>query len=532
MINYLLMSSLIIFISIILMKVSGKMGIPMLLAFIVLGMVFGADGLSIVDLSNYEIAGQICTISLIFIMFYGGFGTRWETAKPAAPKAIVLSSLGTVITALTVGAFCHWVLGMDLWESFLLGSVICSTDAASVFYILRSKKINLRNHTAPLLEVESGSNDPFSYMLTIVVLSIMNGTASQPAEVFLMLLAQVAFGLIFGYLAAIISAKALCYIREHSGTDTLFVFSIAILSYAGAEAIGGNGYLSAYVAGIVLGQKNIPNKAALVHFFDGVTGLVQILIFFLLGVMAIPSEIPAVAGNALAIALFLTFAARPIAVLVLMTPFKAPLRQQAIISWCGIRGAASIVFAIIATLHPAYIGNDVFHIVFFIVLFSLLLQGSLLPWLSKKLDMIDDNSNVLRTFNDYSEEMPVEFIKMPINEGHAWIGKKLKDIAIIPNLLIVLIKRAANKIIPDGDTEIRQGDVLVMSALSIDDHTMGTLTELEVEDGSQWVGKRLADIQIEDGNIIVLIKRGSEILIPNGNTVIKKRDLLVFSSIK
>lgn len=531
MINYLLISSLIIFLSIILMKISGKIGIPMLLAFIVLGMIFGADGLSIVDLSNYKTAGDICTIALIFIMFYGGFGTRWETAKPAAPKAIVLSSLGTVATAVTVGGFCHLALKMDLWESMLIGSVICSTDAASVFSILRSKRINLKYHTAPLLEVESGSNDPFSYMLTVVVLSIMSGTSSGPQQVVLMLIAQIAFGLIFGYIVALMADKVLKHIGENSASDILFVFSIAILSYAGAEILGGNGYLSAYVAGIVLGQKNIPNKVALVHFFDGVTALVQVLIFFLLGVVAVPSEIPTVAGKAIAIALFLTFIARPLVVFLLMTPFKAPFKQQAIISWCGIRGAASIVFAIIATAHPAYLSNDIFHIVFFIVLFSLLLQGSLLPWMSEKLDMIDDDSNVLKTFNDYSEEMPVEFIKIPISEGHDWIDKKVKEIAMIPNLLIVLINREEKKIIPDGDTDIRLGDELVISALAIDDHTMGMLTELEVEGDNQWIGKRLADIKFKEGNIIVLIKRGSQILIPNGDTVIQKRDLLVFSSV-
>lgn len=531
MVHYLLLTSIVILVSILLMKVSGKLGIPVLLAFIVLGMAFGVDGLSLLDLSNYKIAGEICTIALIFIMFYGGFGTRWDTAKPAAAKALVLSSFGTVITAFLVGIFCHLVLGMELLESLLMGSVICSTDAASVFSILRSKQINLKDHTAPLLEVESGSNDPFSYMLTIVVLSIMNNSAEGPWAIAYMLFAQVVFGLIVGYVIAILSEKGLKYLNNRHGTDTIFVFGIALLAYAGATTIGGNGYLSAYVAGIVLGEKKIPNKQALVHFFDGVTGLAQLLIFFLLGVMAVPTEIPSVAEKAIIIALFLAFVARPLAVFILLTPFKAPLNQQLIVSFCGIRGAASIVFAVVATLHPAYIGYDVFHIVFFIVLFSITIQGSLLPWASKKLKMIDDDSNVLKTFNDYSEEMPVEFIKTPINEGHAWIGRQLKEIDLIPNLLIVLVKRSGEKIIPDGNTEIKHGDILIMSALSIDDKTMGSLTELVIENGNQWVGKRLADIQLEEGNIVVLIKRGKRILIPNGNTVIRKDDLLVFSGI-
>lgn len=397
----LLISAIVIIACIVFNKLSSKLGIPMLFAFIILGMFFGSDGFVKIKFDNYRYAENICSASLIFIMFYGGFGTNWNEAKPVVIKSILLSTLGVVSTAIITGIFCHYVLNFPLLESMLLGAVISSTDAASVFSILRSKKLNLKNNTSSMLEIESGSNDPFSYMLTIIVLSIMNGSASK-SEIIIMAFTQILFGILFGVLIAKIALLALKKFNFITpGFDAIFVFAIALLGYALPSLIGGNGYLSVYIVGIIMGNYHIENKISLVHFFDGVTGLMQMLIFFLLGLLSFPSQMPKLVIPAIFISLFLTFIARPISTFAILTPFKCPLNQQLLVSWSGLRGAASIVFAIMATTNPAYTSNDIFHMVFCIVLFSILIQGSLIPLIAKRLDMIDEESDVMKTFNDY-----------------------------------------------------------------------------------------------------------------------------------
>ena len=290
--------------------------------------------------------------NLALLLFGADTKTVSYTHLDVYKRQILLSTAGVVMTAGITGAFCYFALRMKLLESLLIGAVISSTDAASVFSILRSKRLNLKDNTASLLEVESGSNDPFSYMLTMTVLSIMSGTA-ETGGIAYMLFAQIVYGLLGG---AVIALLALWFLKNFhfatEGFDTIFVVAVVLLAYAAPAAIGGNGYLSAYVVGILLGNGPLKNKKALVHFFDGITGLMQMLIFFLLGLLAFPSQLPGVVLPALLIALFLTFAARPLAVFAIMTPFRCRLNQQLLVAWSGLRGAASIVFAIMAVVSP------------------------------------------------------------------------------------------------------------------------------------------------------------------------------------
>ena len=246
--TYLLITSIVIFLCILLNRVSNRIGIPALLAFIVLGMLFGSDGIMKIDFDNYAFAEQICSTALIFIMFYGGFGTNWQRAKAVAVKSVLLSTIGVIITCFLTGLFCHFALNMS-WEiSFLLGALISSTDAASVFSILRSKKLNLKYNTASLLEVESGSNDPCAYMLTVAFISISQGSAS-PGNIAILIVKQLAFGIIFGVLIAKLSIMLLRYIRfKSAGFDAIFMVGIALISYALPAYFDGNGFLSAYIA--------------------------------------------------------------------------------------------------------------------------------------------------------------------------------------------------------------------------------------------------------------------------------------------
>lgn len=526
---YLLLAAAIIVACVVFHGVSGKLGIPMLFAFILLGMIFGSDGLLKIPFDDYGFAEQICTIALIFIMFYGGFGTNWTQAKPVAVHAVLLSSLGTIITAGLVGFFCYFVLRVDILESLLLGAVISSTDAASVFSILRSRRLNLKYGTASLLEVESGSNDPFSYMLTILILSLMNGETSG-GEFVLLVVSQILFGVLFGVAIAYAAAVFVKRFSFADGFDGIFLIAVAVLSYALPSLVGGNGYLSVYLTGIILGNKKIGNKQALVHFFDGLTGLMQMILFFLLGLLSFPSQLPSVMLPSLAIALFLTFIARPVAVFLLSLPFGCKLRQMAVVSWAGMRGAASIVFAILTVLSPAFTRNDIFHIVFFIVLFSILAQGSLIPIVSKKLKMTDDDSDVMKTFTDYVDEYPVQYIQFSIPENHSWVGKKVKELELPPDCLLVLVIRDGKKHAPRGNTVINAGDIMILSGKA-SEHIEGVhLYEKTIFAGDEWENKTIHEIPSGD-NLIVMVRRGDHAIIPRGTTKLYRDDILVINEL-
>ena len=324
--SFLLLTAIVIFACVFLNRVSDKLGIPVLLAFILLGMFFGSDGPVNIAFENYNFAEEICSTALIFIMFYGASG-RTGPCKACRRSCDRTSSAGVVMTALLTGGFIHFILGEPWLLSFLMGSVIASTDAASVFSILRAKRLNLKYHTASLLEVESGSNDPAAYMMTIICISLMHGSADLLGTLML-LAAQIVFGLAFGFSIAAISKWALKktdYLA--GGFDMVLLTAIAIFAYAAPAMLDGNGYLSAYIAGIILGNSDFPGKRSIVHFFNGATNLLSMMIFFLLGLLSTPSKLPEIAWPAFLIALFLTFVARPLGVFALLAPFKRPLPQ-------------------------------------------------------------------------------------------------------------------------------------------------------------------------------------------------------------
>lgn len=511
-------------------KISHKIGLPVLLLFIFIGMLFGSDGLLKIPFSNYTFAEQICSIALITIIFYGGFDTKWSVAKQVAPQSLLLSSAGVILTALMTGLFCHYVLKFDFLEGLLIGAVLSSTDAASVFLVLRSKKLNLKHRTASVLELESGSNDPWAYMLTILILSVMRGKSAGDVFAYA-LFAQIFFGVLFGVIIALVARSILLYVHfETSGFDAIFVAGIAILAYALPSAFGGNGYLSAYIVGIVLGNTRLNNKKSLVHFFDGITVFMQILVFFLLGLLATPSQIPGILLPAAAIALFLTFVARPIMVFLLMKPFKASWGQIGVTAWAGLRGATSIIFAIIAHVDDAYTKSDVFHIAFCIVLISIGLQGTLLPWVSKFMRMIDDRENVMKTFNDYSDETQVQFIRISISERNAWAHKRIREVTMPQGLLVALVLHKGKRLIPSGNTYIHPGDVLILSGEGYYDDNHMALREIHISNEHEWCNKTIVELGIAPESLIVLMKRKGKTIIPHGSLKLRDGDVLVVSS--
>ncbi len=527
------MSGLILFCAIVILscivtnKFSNKLGMPALVFFMFLGVLFGSDGILKLSFEDYDLTSKLCSIGLLFIIFYGGFCTKKCEDKKVTIQAVLLSSLGTVLTAIFTAAFCFYGLKMSFAESFLIGAIISSTDAASVFSILRSRRLNLKYNTAPLLEMESGSNDPFAYMLTMLGIILLKGGSVMSLTP--MLFKQLFFGILFGVLiayGAIYIFKKTQLLSE--GTDTIFMVAIALISYAIPDLIGGNGYLSVYITGIILGNSEIRNKINLIYFFDGITALSQVIIFFLIGFLSSPHKVPDILLPAISITFFLSFIARPLAVFLIMKPFKAPWNQFSFICWAGLRGAASIVFAIMVVAESSSLKHDLFHIVFVVALLSVAIQGSMLPIIAKKDSMIDRFSDVRKTFNDYQQESAIVLDKLIINDSHPWNGRMLKDLNIRHNVLVLVINRNGQKIVPKGSTVLMEGDEVLLGTSVVKAKNDIKLCEAVIDKGHEWLDKKINTINCPENFLIALVKRGDEAFVPNGDTELKLGDTLVF----
>ncbi len=524
---YLIIFSVIVITCVFLNKFSGKVGIPVLLFFLMLGLLCGSRYDEFAMEAGW-IVGDISTIALIFIMFYGGFGTRWKSARPIVVEAGLLATVGVVLTAVFVGLFCHFVLGWAWLESFLMGSVISSTDAATVFSILRTRKLGLKNNSAPLIEMESGSNDPMSYMLTAIMLSLFNGNVSAGGIVW-EIVSQIVFGAGCGL---VISTGAVFLFRRinfsSNGFDLLLFISVALLSYALPDLVGGNGYLSAYIVGIVLGNTEFPGRKSMAPLFDSITSLMQIVIFFLLGMLAIPSHLIQSVVPALIIFAVLTLVARPLAVCGVLAPFrKYPFRQLSLISFVGLRGAASIVFAITILTSGVVLRNDIFSIVFCIVLISIALQGSLIPLVARRTSMTDTGSDVMTTFSDFSENAEVSFGEICIKESSKWNNRQVKELGLPQDCLVALVIRGSEHIVPEGSTTLMEGDRVVLCTRAYQDEPAERLVRHPLSENSRWAGRRVSEYPKGNGNLLVLILRGDEKIIPDGNTVLENGDVLV-----
>lgn len=522
-----LFCAIVIFSCIITNKFSSKLGMPALLVFMLLGMLFGSDGIFKLSFNDYNLTYKLCSIALLLIIFYGGFCTKKPKDKKVTVISALLSSVGTVLTALLTFLFCYLLLKIPPIESFLIGAVLSSTDAASVFSILRSKKLNLKYHTASLLEIESGSNDPFAYMLAILGIFLLKNNGIN--NVFSMFFSQLLYGIIFGVIIALFGIFIFKKTRLiHEGYDTLFVFALALSSYAIPDIVGGNGYLSVYITGIILGNSEIKNKVNLVYFFDGMTQLCQILIFFMLGFLSTPHKFFEIIIPTAGIFIFLSFIARPLSTITIMLPFKAKINQILFVSMAGLRGAASIVFAIMVVANDSLLKYDMFHIVFFISFFSVALQGSLLPYFSRKLNMIDKYNDVLKTFNDYQKESAITLSRTCITKCHPWENKQLKDIKLENNTLILLIERDNTQIAPNGDTVILRNDCVLIGTSVIHSTSDIKLREMEINKTHEWENKKIKEIEFQPGFLIALIKRNSSHFVPNGESKILNGDTIVF----
>lgn len=507
-------------------RFSDKFGMPALILFMFIGMLFGSDGIFKIPFEDFNAAETICSVALIFIMFYGGFNTKWSQAKPVAAKAVVLSTVGVLITAGITTWLCHYFLKLSVAESFMIGAVLSSTDAASVFSILRKKKLNLKDGTASLLELESGSNDPISYMLTIIAISVMG--QGESGNIALTIVLQIVVAIVIGVLMSRLTIFIMTRTPLISeGLDTIFMIAVVLVCFGITAVLKGNTYLSVYLFGIIVGNSRIRHKDTLVPFFDGVTGLAQILIFFLIGLLTFPHQMPEIISTAAAVVVIITLIARPLAVFLLMLPLKCSVRQCLLVSWAGLRGAASSVFAITAVAAGVSMKQDLFHIVFMVSLFSVAIQGTLLPVVAKFLGMVDDKSDVRKTFNDYQDETSLQLMCMHIDSEHNWVNRLIKDVSIPKGSLALMIKRGEESIVTKGDTLLMEGDNLILSVPPYTTNDTEHLYEREIGKRDSWKGKAIEELKIPKHELIAMIIRNGENVIPDGKTVIRENDLVV-----
>ncbi len=503
-------------------RFSHRYGIPSLLLFFILGIGAGY----IIDFHNFDFMEHYASFALFIIMFYGGYGTKLAMGLPVLKPAILLSSLGVVITALITGLFAHYVLGFSMVESMLFGSVIGSTDYASVSSVLQSKNLNLKNNSAPLLELESGSNDPTAYTMTMIFLSILLGS---DISIPLLVVKQIGLALLFGYVMTqifFIIVERVNFQKE--GLFTIFVFTMALGTYALTGVLNGNGYLAVYLFGILIGNREYMGKREVVFFFDGLTEIMQISLFFLIGFLSDITKLIQWLPLGVGVMAFMLFVARPIAVFGVMPFFKSTFKQNIVLCWSGLRGAAAIAFAIMVVNSGANLEGDIFHAVFAVCIVSSLIQGSLLPWVVKKTDMLNPDDTVLKTFNYYQDRSPIGFLETKVFDEDL-IGLPVKDLNLTFDFIVAKLVRDGKTIVPHGETILEKGDIVVIGGKSHFDEVGRNLQEFTIREHHPWASKRIMDLDLKPSELILMLERDNNILVPSGQTVVCVGDKIVYT---
>ncbi|HNX82712.1 MAG TPA: potassium/proton antiporter [Candidatus Omnitrophota bacterium] len=465
--NILLWIAILMFLSVVSSKLSDKFAIPVLLLFLTIGMLAGSEGIGKLYFDNAQLAKSIGIVALIFIIFSGGLDTNWKDTKSVVWPGVILSTAGVLLTAIITGFFAVYILKFSFLEGMLLGSIVSSTDAAAVFSILRSKRISLKSPLKPLLEFESGSNDPMAVFLTVSFISILTLKNTSIAALIPRFFLDMGMGALIGYLMARFIVLFINRLKlYYEGLYPVIMISLVLLTYVIAVFLKGNGILAVYLTGLMLGQAEFPNKRMIVRFHDGLAWLMQIAMFVTLGLLVFPSHIVPLIGAGLLLTLILMVVARPVSVFLCLLPFKISTRKKAMIAWVGLRGSVPIILATFPFMAGISQADTIFNIVFFIVIASVLIQGTSIPIISKmlKLDAPWVNRASYPIEFEKTEGMDAELtdIIVPYNSGSA--GKMIRDLNVPDKCLIMLISRNDKFIIPSGPTIIEGGDVLLVLA--------------------------------------------------------------------
>lgn len=469
--NILLLGSVLIFVSILISKTGYRFGIPTLLLFLLVGMLFGSDGLGL-QFNSASDAQFIGMMALSIILFTGGMDTKFADIKPVLKQGIMLSTVGVLLTTFLTGLFIFYISGwnstnieLTFMVSLLLAATMSSTDSASVFSLLRSQKMNLKENLRPMLELESGSNDPMAYMLTIVLIQVISSGSSLSISLLLRdLFVQFLIGGALGYSMGRFMSWLINKIGlSNSSLYSILLLSLVFITFTATDMLNGNGYLAVYISGVVVGNMKLAYRKEINTFMNGLTWLFQIIMFITLGLLVNPHEMLDTAVVALLIGVFMIVVARPLSVFACLLPFRnISSKAKLFVSWVGLRGAVPIIFATYPVIANIEGSNQLFNIVFFITLLSLVIQGmtisSVARWLKLDLPLPKEG-------NEFGVELPDEIDSqlhdITLTEAMLVHGNRLMDMHIPKGSLVMLIKRGNEFLIPNGQMELHVGDKLL-----------------------------------------------------------------------
>lgn len=458
-------AAVLILISIVANKVSGRLGLPALLIFILVGMLAGSEGPGGISFDNAQAAQSIGVVGLALILFSGGLDTRWSEVKPVFTKGLALSTAGVALTALIVSIAADLLLGFTPLEGFLLGAIVSSTDAAAVFSILRSRRASLKGELRPLLEFESGSNDPMAIFLTIGAISLIMLPQTSFFSLVPLFVHQMVVGGIFGYGMGKATAWLINAVRlEYEGLYAVLTLASAFFIYSITVILGGNGFLAAYIAGMIIGNAAIVHKKSLIRFHEGIAWLMQITLFLTLGLFVFPSGLMPVLIPGLVLAFVLIFIARPVAVYLALLPWKMERNAKLMIAWVGLRGAAPIVLATFPLLASIPESHTIFNMVFFMVIASAILHGTSIPFVARVLGLAAPlpKESPFGMELDPDRKGNSELIELVIPAGSPAAGKQIVNTGLPAGTLIILIARGDDQFSPRGATVIEEGDSLLI----------------------------------------------------------------------
>lgn len=469
--NILLIGSILFFISILIGKTGSRLGLPVLLLFLIIGMVAGKDGVGI-EFESPATAQFIGVISLSIILFSGGMDTKIEEIRPVVKQGILLATFGVLLTTLFTGGFIYLIANwtfpghiVTLTGCMLLAAVMSSTDSASVFNILRSKNLNLKHNLRPLLELESGSNDPMAYMLTIILIQIIQIGEIHTGQILLSFAIQFLVGIFAGYLLGMCAVWILNHIKiDNPSLYQIILLTFVFFTFSFTTTMQGNGYLAVYIAGLVVGNRRIVYKKYIANFFDGLAWLFQIIMFLALGLLVNPRELVDVAWIGLLVGIFMIIIARPVSVLLCLLPFRwMTFNSRLFVSWIGLRGAVPIIFATYPLLASIPEAKQIFNIVFFITLLSLLIQGTTVPSSAKLLKLSFREKKIPKAFEmELPEEVKSIMSEITITRDMLSAGDYLINLPLPENTLVVLVKRFGRFFVPNGCSQLFENDQLLI----------------------------------------------------------------------
>lgn len=460
----LLIGSALILISLGIAKFSENLGVPVLLLFLAIGMLAGSEGPGGIYFDDAGKAQSLGVLALVFILFAGGLDTDWPSVRPVLWQATSLATIGVLLTAISVGWVAHVFFDFTVLEGLLLGAVISSTDAAAVFSVLRVRSVNLRGGLQPLLELESGSNDPMAVFLTIGLIQLLTSAEASFMQLAQLFVLQMGLGALLGFGLGKLLALLLNRLKfAYEGFYPVFALAFAAFIYSATALVGGSGFLAVYIAGLVAGNSDFVHKKSLLRFFDGFAWLSQIGMFLTLGLLVFPSRIVPVIGAGLLISAFLILVARPLSVFIALAFSRLNWREKTFISWVGLRGAVPIILATFPLLAKLPNAELLFNLVFFIVLTSALLQGWSIPAVARLLKVEAPSTRKRKYPLEFApaEGMDTDLVEFIVPSHAAVTGKPLVELGMPRDSLIVLISQNEEFIVPSGGTIINEGDVVL-----------------------------------------------------------------------